>query len=106
MILIHPEQMRNLLVSAAVVATRTTAMMMGQDKDMMLQKQAYARYGNKTVKRWHKAGLLHPKRVDRCVYFPAIELLIASQSEMMNRLSPMASDEILGYKMEEAKQEK
>ena len=64
--------------------------MMGHDKEMMLQKTAYAKYGNKTVKKWHKAGLLHPKRIEGCVYFPAIELLLASQTEMVNRLTPMA----------------
>ena len=102
MILIHPEQMRNLLAGAAIVAAKTTAMMMGHDRDMMLQKQAFARYGNKTVKKWHKSGQLHPKRIGGCVYFPVVELLIASQAEMVNRLTPMASDEIKDFIIEQS----
>lgn len=98
MITIHTEQLHNLVAGAAFVAARTASMMMGgSDKNMLLQKQAYARYGNKTVKRWHKAGLLHPKRIDGCIYFPAIELLVASQTEMINSLTPMASDEVKEY---------
>ena len=105
MILIHPEQMHNLIAGAAIIAAKTTAMMMGhgQDKDMMLQKTAYAKYGNKTVKKWHRAGLLHPKRVDGCIYFPAVELLVASQAEMVNRLTPMAKDELRDYLIKEIK---
>ena len=104
MIIIHPEQMHNLLAGAAIIAAKTTAMMMGCDKDMILKTSAYAKYGNKTVRKWHKAGLLHPKRVGTCVYFPVIELLLASQAEMVNRLTPMANDEIRAYLLEEAKQ--
>ena len=105
MILIHPEQMHNLLAGAAIIAAKTTAMMLGHghDKDIMLQKTAYAKYGNKTVKKWHKSGLLHPKRVEGCIYFPVIELLIASQTEIVNRLTPMAQGELRDYLLEEVK---
>ena len=94
MIMIHPEQLYQMIAGAAVVASKTTAMMMGGCSDMMLKTQAYAKYGNKTVKKWHKDGLLHPKRQGTCVYYPVIELMVASQSEIVNRLTPNALDEI------------
>ena len=94
MILLHQEQINNLIAGAAIVGAKTAAIMMGGCKDMILKKDAYAKYGNKTVKKWHKEGLLHPKRSGTCVYFPTIELMIASQAEQVSRITPNASDEI------------
>ena len=106
MLIIHPEQMYNLLAGAAIVGAKTATMMMGGCQDLMIQKEAYAKYGNKTIKKWHKEGLLHPKRVHfgngTRIYYPVIELLIASQSEVVSKLTSNASSEIQEYLMKEA----
>jgi hypothetical protein len=104
MIVMHEEQMHGLIAGAAIIGAKTAAMMMGAREDVMLQKEAYSRYGNRAVKRWHKAGLLHPKRVDGCIYFPAVELMIASQTELVNRLTPSADAEIADFMLNLAKQ--
>ena len=106
MLIIHPEQMYNLLAGAAIVGAKTATMMMGGCQDLMIQKEAYAKYGNKTIKKWHKEGLLHPKKMKNgsydSVYYPVIELLIASQSEVVSKLTPNASSETQEYLMEQA----
>ena len=98
MTILHPEQLHKLLASSAIIGAKTAAMMMGHTKDMIMQKEAYARYGNRTVKKWHKAGLLHPKREQnggsRYIMFPLVELILASQAEITSKLSPMAKDEM------------
>ena len=107
MTLIHPEQMHSMLAGAAIIGAKTAAMMMGSCSSMMIRKEAYEKYGNKTVKKWHKEGLLHPEKRRNgsydSVYFPVIELMLASQSELVNRLTPMANDEISTFMLEEIK---
>jgi len=95
MIAIHPEQLRNLLTGAAIIAAKTTAQIMGGSKDMVLMKDANKRYGHKSVRRWRKSGFLHPKRSDNgCIYIPASELMIANYTEEVQRITPNANDEI------------
>jgi len=107
MIVFHPEQIHSLIASAAIIGAKTAMEVMGGCKDMMIQKEAYAKYGNKTVKKWHKAGLLHPKRVEnwgsKYIMYPVIELIVASQSEIASRLTPNASGEIVAWLNEDAK---
>jgi len=96
MILIHPEQIQNLLAGAAIIGAKSALITHGIEKGFLPQKHAYAKYGEKFVRKWQKSGLLHPKRMDRFICYPTIELLVASQTEMVNRLTPMALDEIRG----------
>ena len=99
MIAIHPEQLRNLITGAAIVAAKTTAQIMGGCADVMLMKNAKAKYGHGNVKKWHKSGYLHPKRGDDgCIYFPVVELMIASKTDEIQRLlTPNASEEIRSF---------
>jgi hypothetical protein len=73
--------------------------MMGANPDMTLQKHAYAKYGNRKVKEWHKAGKLHPRRDNGRVWYPAVELMLAAQGDTLNllALTPAARDELAEY---------
>ena len=96
---IHDEQLRQLIASAAYVAAHTTAQIMGSTPEMTLQKNAYAKYGNEKVKEWHKKGMLHPRRINGRVWYPAIELMLAAQSDILGLLNllPYAKDELNEY---------
>ena len=97
MIYLHQEMINNIIYSNIFLSAQTFAIMLGFEKGNILQKDAYARFGNKDVKRWHKAGLLHPKRIDGCIYFPLIELYMARYSEIIACVSPNASREIVDF---------
>jgi len=94
MIVFHPEQIHSLIAGAALVGAKSALITHGIETGFLPRKHAYERYGEKFVKKWHKLGLLHPNRIDRIIYYPVIELLIASHSEMVSRLTPNAADEI------------
>ena len=100
---LHQEQFNNALKAAAIVSTTTNLINFGYEKDRLLQKTAYARFGSKNVKRWHKSGLLHPKRQNGCIYYPTIELVLAQQRETLNILTPNAQEEIRDFTLKMVK---
>jgi len=101
--MLHQEHFNNIINCVVRMCVQTSSIMFGNEKGDIMQKEAFAKFGNKQVKKWHKAGLLHPQRKNGCIYYPLIELYMAVQRELITKITPCACGEIENFTLKLSK---